>query len=137
MIQRLVYWPSRLSALIEARRHEPYAYGTTDCGCFVLDAILAVTGTDLVPPADRPTSRVGAARFLIARGYGDVESMMTALLGPALPTPKLAGRGDVVSFEAKGERHLAVCAGTAAATPGRDGLLWVPRALWLAGWKVG
>lgn len=136
-LQRHPDWPAALAALLRERRTTPYVYGATDCGCLVLDAIEAMTGTVLISPADRPTSRVGAARFLLARGYGDVEGMMTALLGPALPTARLAGRGDVVSFDAQGERHLAVCAGTSAATPGRDGLLWVPRALWLNGWKAG
>lgn len=137
MLQRHPDWPQRLSAFIRDRRSVGYEYGTNDCGCLVLDAIAALTGAVLIPSADRPTSRAAAARFLVARGWGDVETMMTALLGPPLATPRLAGRGDVVSFEAQGERHLALVAGTAAATPGRDGLLWVPRALWVNGWKVG
>lgn len=129
-------WPRRLSALIRERRSLPYAYGHNDCFWFIHAAILGMTGADILPGVDRPASRYAAARFLVAGGYGDLEGLVTALLGPPLPTPKCAGRGDIVSFEHGGERHLGLVTGTGAATPGRDGLLWVPRVLWRTGWQV-
>lgn len=136
MILRRIDWPQRLSTYINERRSMPYAYGTNDCGSFVVDGIAALTGRLLVPMEDRPTSQFAAAKFLVPFG-GSVETWMDTLLGTRLPTPKLAQRGDVVSFEAAGEFHLALVAGTDAATPGESEILWVRRALWHAGWKVG
>lgn len=136
-LHRYPDWPRRLSAYVSERRSLPYAYGSNDCGSFVIDGIAAMTGADLLPNVVRPVSAIGAQRFLIVNGYCDVEGLMTALLGDRLPSPKVAQRGDVVSFESGGETHLALVVSSAAATPGRDGLLWVPRALWRAGWKVG
>lgn len=136
MLLRHADWPARLSAFVNERRSLPYAYGTNDCGSFVVDGIHALTGTLLVPVENRPTTRIGAARFLIPYG-GSVETWMDALLDARLPTPKLAQRGDIVSFEAAGEFHLALVIGLAAATPGPTEILWVPRALWHGGWKVG
>lgn len=136
-LHRYPDWPQRLSAYVNERRSLPYVYGSNDCGSFVIDGIGALTGVDLLPNVVRPTSAVGAQRFLIVNGYGDVEGLMTALLGDPLPSPKLAQRGDVVSFESSGETHLALVVSSAAATPGRDGLLWVPRPMWRTGWKAG
>lgn len=136
-LERFVDWPRRLSAFIEARRDTPYTYGSNDCGCFVLDGIRELTGVELLAPEQRPTSAAGALRFLVRNGYDDVEGMMTAMLGAPLATARLAQRGDVVSFEVGNERHLALSTGPAAATPGRDKLLWAPCPLWCLAWKVG
>jgi hypothetical protein len=135
MLLRFPDWPQRLSAFIAERRSLPYQYGANDCGGFVIDGIYAVTGTLLVPEAGRPATRLGVVRFLAPYG-GSVEIWIDSLLGERLPTPKLAQRGDVISFEADGGLHLALVAGSAAATPGPSGLLWVPRGLWTSGWKV-
>ncbi len=35
-----------------------------------------------------------------------------------------------------GERHLAVVTGADAATPGPQGIVWVPRDQWINGWRV-
>lgn len=115
----------------------PYAYGTNDCCTMVRDEVLAITGADLMPGLNPPASRIAGARFLLAGGYGDVEGLATRVLGAPLPTPKQAGRGDVVSFWADDEMHLAVVEGLQAVTPTEEGLAWVPRALWRNGWKVG
>jgi len=140
MLHRLDDWPGRLHAFMRARRSIPYAYGTNDCFWFSHAAVLATTGTDILPDIEPPTSRFAAARFLMGAGYGDIEGLMTALVGAPLASPKLAGRGDIVSFETFGdpanERHLAVVDGTGAVTPGRDRMIWVPRVLWRTGWKI-
>lgn len=135
-LRRYPDWPTRLAIFIRERRSLPYAYGRNDCCTWVQDWVLAATGTDLMPGVVRPASRIAGARFLLAGGYGDVEGLATRVLGPPLAGPKKAGRGDVVSFWADDEMHLAVVAGVSAATPAVEGLAWVPRALWRTGWKV-
>lgn len=128
-------WPNRLSAFLRARKSVPYAYGTNCCAAFARDAIIAITGVDVVR-RPLPKSRMAAARFILSGGGRDVADLATRLLGPPLPSPRHAGRGDVVAFEQGGERHLAISAGVAAATPARDGMVWVPRELWCLAWKI-
>lgn len=129
-------WPRRLDDFIRERRSRSYAYGRNDCGIWLLAWTQAATGVELLPGLVPPTSARAAARFLLARGHRDVEGLAFELLGAPLPSPRVAGRGDVVSFEGAGERHLAIVTGAVAATPGRDTLLWVPRSLWKRGWKI-
>lgn len=129
-------WPRRLDGFIRERRSRPYAYGTNDCGVWLLAWTLSATGVELLPGLVPPTTDRAAARFLLARGHRNIEGLATELLGPSLPSARLAGRGDMVSFEGGGDRHLAIVTGVVAATPGRDELLWVPRALWKRGWKI-
>lgn len=136
MLRRFDDWPARLHAFVRARQSLPYVYGETDCASFAQAAILEMTGIDVMPGVVRPTSRIAAARFLLAGGYGDIEGLATELLGPPLESARLAGRGDIISFEANGECHLGVVTGLDAATPGKDGILWVHRALWRRGWRV-
>jgi hypothetical protein len=136
-LTRLPDWPARLSAFVSSRRDIPYAYGVNDCACFAQESVIALTGTDPLPGIERPKSWLGAARFLIANGWEDVEEMITAVLGPPLASPRLAQRGDIVSFASPGgERHLAVCTGGMAATPGGLGIEWVPLSEWRSAWKV-
>lgn len=135
-LKRRPDWPRRLDAFIRERRSHPYVYGANDCGIWLLAWVAAATGIELLPGLTPPTTARAAARFLLARGHRDVAGLAVELLGPPLPTPKLAGRGDVVAFEQGGDRHLAIVTGAAAATPGRDGILWVPRPLWQRGWKI-
>lgn len=137
MLKRFDDWPERLSAFIRERRTLPYAYGSNDCCTMVQDWVLLATGTDLMPGVVRPTSRIAGARFLLAGGFGDVEGLATRLIGAPLTSPSLAQRGDVVSFFADGEMHLAIVAGGNAVTPTEQGIGWVPRVLWVRGWKVG
>lgn len=114
----------------------PYRYGINDCGTFMLDAVETMTGVDLLPGVARPRGWLAAAKFLIARGWDDVEAMATALLG----TPNEAGAsrpGDVVSFEHADELHLAVRVGSDAVTPAAQGLEVVTLRLCRKGWKVG
>lgn len=138
MLKRREDWPRRLHAFLRERRAQPYVYGSNDCFWFSHAAVMAMTDSDILPGVAPPMSRLAAARFLLARGYGDVEGLMTALVGPPRDSPKLMGRGDIVSF-VNGESdqpHLAIVTGSSAATPGRDGILWVPRMMWRRGWRV-
>ncbi len=137
ILVRRVGWERALVEFIASRRHVPYAYGHNDCCTFVRDAVIALTGTDVMPGVEPPTSRIAGARFLLAGGYGDVEGLATKIFGQPLGAPGFAGRGDVVSFEADDEMHLAVSIGVMAATPALEGLAWVPLEIWRNGWKVG
>lgn len=136
MLRRRDDWPARLHAFVRARASMPYAYTTNDCASFCQAAILEMTGVDVMPDVVKPTSGIAAVRWLITNGFGDAEGLATSILGAPLETARLAGRGDVVSFELADERHLAVVTGTDAATPGPKGIVWVPRDHWINGWRV-
>lgn len=134
-LQRLADWQPRLVVLANEWRCRPYAYGVTDCGRFMLDAVAAVTGVDLLPGVAWPRGWLGVAKFMIANGWDSVEATMTDLLPPM--DVRSARPGDVVSFERGGELHLAVRVGDTALSPGLDGLVAFGPATWLRAWEVG
>src|SRR5262245_55752535 len=100
-------WEQRLVELVRTRRTTPYRYGVNDCATFAQDAVEAVTGMVLLPGAERPKGWLGAAKFLIAHDWVDVEEMATALLGSP-KAPHVSRRGDIVSYGDDDEFHLAV-----------------------------
>jgi hypothetical protein len=136
-MQRFPDWPTRLHRFLRDRRSLPYAWGANDCCAWVQDWVLLATGVDIMPGVTRPTSAIGAAKFLHRHKVANVEGLAIVVLGGPIENTQLAGRGDVVSFWANDEPHLAIAAGAAAATPAAEGLVWIPRHLWRHGWKVG
>lgn len=143
--RRFEDWPARLDRFIAERRSLPYAYGTNDCGVWVLDWARLATGVELMPGFVAPASARGYKRLLASRGHTGVEGLALEVLGLPLSSARRAGRGDVVSFEidrpedgigGAGERHLAIVTGVVAASPGLRGIVWVPRSLWKLGWKI-
>lgn len=134
-LARLPDWESRLAKLANEWRHRPYAYGVTDCGRFMLDAVECVTGTTLLAGVTWPRGWLGVAKFMIANGWESVEDTMDDLL-PAMPTGE-SRRGDVVSFSANEERHLAVRVGDAALSPSVNGLVVIGAGIWCRAWRVG
>lgn len=135
-LTRLSDWQQRLVKTVNERRLMPYVYGRTDCACFVQAAVLAVTGTMLLAGVEKPKGWIGAAKFMLANGWEDVEQMATAVLGPPV-SADLSRPGDVVSFELAEELHLAVRVGDAALTPAGEGLQVVDRLAWRNAWLVG
>ena len=134
-LQRLDGWEGRLGVLANAWRNRPFEYGVTDCGRFMLAAVVEITGTDLLPGVTWPRGWLGVAKWMIANDWEDVEAVMDDLL-PYVPVAE-SRRGDVVSFERGGELHLAVRVGDAALTPGIDGLVVSPSSAWRRAWQVG
>lgn len=133
-LQRLDGWQFRLIGLANHWRNKPYAYGLTDCGRFMLSAVVETTGVDLLPGVEWPRGWLGVAKWMIANGWDSVEAVMDDLL-PPIPVEETRG-GDVVSFEMGGEFHLAVRFGDTALTPGTDGLISVGSG-WHRAWRVG
>jgi hypothetical protein len=128
-------WQPRLVELANQWRLRPYRYGESDCGCFMLAAVEAVTGIDLLPGVERPRGWIAAARFFIARGWDDVEGMMNALVGPS--SREQDRPGDVISYEEGGDLHLAVRVGDVYLTPGRDGLRMISLRMRRRAWRIG
>lgn len=133
---RLPDWQPRLVELVNERRLTPYRYGENDCWHFVRAAVETMTGTLLFPEMTPYRGWVGAARMLIENGWDTVEEGVTDLLGPPID-PHGSLPGDIVSYEAVGDRHLALRIGDAALTPSLEGLVVIERTRWCRAWKVG
>jgi len=134
-LHRLNDWRPRLIALVEDRRDRPYQYGETDCACFALDAIETITGVRHFDGVERPRNWIGAAKFMMSRGWSGIDEMMDSILEPV--DPKETVIGDLVAFRSNAELHLAVRAGDSALTPGDNGLMTIDRERWSLGWKIG
>lgn len=133
MADRLPDWPERLQALIDARRRDPFTWGVHDCCQFALGAIAAVTGRHV--PVRPYASERGAVRVLSRMGGFDGAVKQAG--GVPIP-PGLAQRGDLVLVPQEGlfGSALAVCLGSAAFAAGVQGFASVPRAQWLAAWRI-
>jgi hypothetical protein len=125
-VPRLPDWPERLAALVEARRHTPFAWGMHDCGLFAADAVLACTGTD--PAAHlrgRYASEAEAEALLGEQGlYGFVRAIEAAR-GTTLCAVSLAQRGDTALVQLGNLLAMGVVLGDVVAAPGTNGLAFV------------
>lgn len=128
-------WPERLAEAVTAARAKTFAWGTFDCGIFLADSVLAMTGQD---PAGffrgRYSTRLGAWSALLkfpdpARAAGlippraddPVAATVCKFLGDPLPGVLLAQRGDVAVIDAVD--HLGSLQPCFAVVAGRDVLL--------------
>lgn len=134
-LERLPDWEKRLIDFANSWCVVEYEYGVTDCTRFAHGSVVAVTGKSLLPDMEWPTGWISAAKMMIAKGWESVESPVDELLprGEA----EVSRRGDLVSYSAGGELHLAVRVGGAALAPAMKGLLVIDRKFWLRSWKVG
>ena len=115
-------WPEALAGFIDARRNEPFAWGSNDCALFAADAIKEMTGVDLAENLRGYTTAQGATRKI--NSAGGMRNFAAAL------TEKhhgLAQRGDVVLVEVEGRETFGVVVGNGKwCAPGVDGLVFRP-----------
>lgn len=132
-------WPERLTAVMEAARHQPYVLGTHDCLRLACAAVEALTGVDFWPRfAGYKTKR--HALVTIARVAPSLAEAVTATLG-VKPSPVLAAwRGDIVLFrDDQGEDHLGVCMGRRVIVTAPEGTLSMDLSHpgLLSSWRIG
>jgi hypothetical protein len=129
-------WQPRLIELANQRRRMPYSYGKNDCWLFARAAVETMTGALLFPDMPSYGGWIAAARVMISRGWETIEDMATEMLGP--PTdPETSRPGDIVSYEAAGDLHLAVRIGDMAIAPMMHGTQPIAPHDWRRCWKVG
>lgn len=110
---RLEGWELRLSAVIEAARARPFAWGRHDCALWAAEIVEALTGCQVMTDwRGRYGNGRGARRYLRALGFADIEAAVSARLGAPLASVWLAMRGDIVL--APDGHGLGVCAGREA-----------------------
>ncbi len=132
---RLPDWPERLAALIETRRHAPFAWGSHDCMLFAADAVLACTGRD--PAAEwrgRYTTEAQAEAIMGEGGLYALVRQVEDARGTALCPPHLAQRGDTALVMRGNQAIMGVVLGDQVALPGLDGLVFVPLAAARRAW---
>lgn len=133
-------WEPRLTAFVEAARARPYAYGQWDCVLLCAGAVKAVTGKD---PArghrGKYRSPASAVRYLRSLGFDHPEQLIDSQLAPK--PVGFAQRGDLVLCRTPSGDNPGVCMGDFALVVGQqgeaEGLVPVPRTLWLKAWAVG
>lgn len=135
-------WEADLSAYIASVRDAEFQWGVLDCGLFFAGAVLAMTGDDPGEPfRGKYTTDLGAAKALKRFGAGDLKSTLDSLFDQK-PVGRLQRGDGVWNGEAVG-----VCMGDYALFVGRaetvegeqvaEGLVRIPRAEWVGGWRVG
>lgn len=131
-------WPTRLAAHLASVKALPFAWVHNDCCTFAAGAVRAITGVDhMAPYRGKYFTRTGATRMLAKAG--GLQSWVNICLGEPLPTPALAGRGDVVLFEMvapHGPQALGICVGAHIAAPGPAGMVLLPITVAVAAWRV-
>lgn len=134
-------WEADLSAYIASVRGDRFEWGRLDCGLFFAGAVMAMTGEDPGAPfRGKYSTDLGAAKVLKRFGAGDLKSTLDRLF-PACPVGRLQRGDGVWNGEAVG-----VCMGDYALFVGRaetidgdeisEGLIRIPRAEWVGGWRV-
>jgi len=129
-------WQKRLAALVNSRARKPYRYGLYDCGTFVGEAVIAVTGVAPLLDVELPRGWMALAKFMIANNLNDMEELATAVLGVHGDAEE-SQSGDVISWRYAGEMYLAVRCGDEAVAPGQHGLEGGGRRAWSLAWAVG
>lgn len=141
-LRRLADWPALFIAFLASRQTMPFAWGSNDCVAFAADDVLAITGTDPLSGLRGAWDDEPQATALLRRKRG-LAGAVTGRLGPPLPTPRLAQRGDVLIVVARHavgaapSRFLAVCDADRWAAPHRGGLARGPMEQAVRAWGVG
>lgn len=99
MIQtiRIENWHQNLTALINERKEQPFAWGTNDCSLWAADCIVAVTGVDFALNARGTYDTAIGAYKCIQSVYevDNVKQIFEKLFGETVPQ-FYARQGDIV-----------------------------------------
>jgi hypothetical protein len=137
-------WAERLSEYLSAHRAARFGYGAgLDCGVFAADVVAVLSGTDPAEDLRGSYSSRKTAFAAIRRlcGRASMEAAATTLAaryGFAETPVAFAQRGDVVQIDTGSKARLGIVAmhGTELLTPGKDGLLTLPRAKAVRAWRI-
>jgi hypothetical protein len=136
-------WELRLSAYIHKMKDEPFKRGKHDCALFAGVCADIMTGKDFTSKFRRPyKTKEQAYEFLKQLGYEGLAAIPNKLIGPPLPAPGYAQRGDgvLIEVEAEGDVHEALgivdMTGRRAVTVGKNGLVFYDMKYWKAAWRI-
>lgn len=139
-LQRVTSWRTRLDSIIEGHRHYPFAWGSHDCAYLAFDAVLAMTGVDLMEPyRGKYKSQEEAEVLLKSRGFvSHIDELAT--LVPAVSPSKLQ-TGDLAVIDTQltdlpGEA-LGIVTGSRITALGFNGVGSVSLRRAVRGFKIG
>jgi hypothetical protein len=123
-----------LAGFLAGRLAMPFAWGreANDCVGFVLAAIEALSGHDVLPGVTWTTER-GAARVI--RRLGGLERAVDARLRPIAPAAALRGDVAAIADERFGV-SLLIVEGSSLVGPGGRGLKRLPRSAMTKAWSI-
>jgi hypothetical protein len=135
-------WP-----FLQSRSKTPFEYGINDCAFFAGDAIVAMTGVDVLIDfrgqySDGPSALRAIQQITGGKSVSDAADWVTSKFGMnALPSPLYAQRGDLVLCtytDAEGDTEfLGIVAPSGdVAIPGKEGITHLPLSSAKKGWKV-
>jgi len=138
---RLEGWETRVRAVLEAARFEPYALGQNDCLRLACATIHALTGVDLWPNfAGRYATRAQSLRCIAEYG-GNFQAGVARILGGQPEPMSVARPGDICEYrepDITRMPHLGVVwDAKAVAVLGEQGLLFVARGACQHCWRIG
>ena len=133
-------WPRELTRFIEAKRHQPFAWGVNDCCLFSCDWLLILTGTDpatVLNMRGNYQTALEATRLLQERG-GVAAIAREYCASQKWPEvrPIAAGRGDILLMNNLGQDVLGVCIGGRGIFAGQDAMEFFPVDQCSSAWKV-
>jgi len=133
-------WEQRLHELVDANIDRPYKYGAWDCMLWPAAAIQAVTGKNVgAPHRGKYRSAASASRYLRSIGFDSPEQMLDSIFEQK--PIGFAMRGDLVLCRTPTGDNPGVCYGDYALVVGEqgeaEGLVKVPRSLWVKAWAIG
>jgi hypothetical protein len=136
-VTRLQGWESRLAAVIEDARDQPYALGSHDCLRVALRTVEALTGVDRWSEFSGYTTK-REAMATIARFGSNFEAAISWFFGSPSVDVRMARRGDICLVQTvDGEQHLGVCLGRDTALLAPEGLTYFPTLVCKCAWRVG
>ena len=132
-------WEVRLSEYFDKMRNVPFKRGEHDCALFAGNCADVMTGLDFTSDFRKPyKTREQAYEFLKTLGYEGLAAIPNRLIGPPLPSPAYAQRGDGVLIEFGGEESLGIVdmSGKKAVTVGKDGFVFYDMKYWVKAWRI-
>ena len=134
-LPRLRDWPERLDALLRARAEWPFVWGVHDCCTFCADAVLAITGVDVMGTL-RQRYQSAFEALALTQELGGLKGAVSSVLGEPCD-PAFCTVGDVLLIANDDREVVALCNGQTAVVVGMHGLITIPEPVVLAGWRVG
>jgi len=132
-------WPSKLNVFFEENRSRKFERGVFDCAVFAGLAIEATTGHNFIKNyVGKYKTKKQGFEMLKNEGLKTLIDLAEKCLGKALPSVKMATRGDIIAVKYENELALAVVdlSGRRCVTTGKEGLIFFNPDKWLKAWRV-
>ena len=129
-------WPRHFYDFLAERNAMPFAWGSNDCALFAAACVQAISGHDIASAYVGLYDNAAGTLSVISQA-GGLQAICQQHLGDPIPVA-MAQRGDVVYIQhpQTGRDCLAICCGNELASPGPDGLLYVPVSNGIMAWRV-